>query len=1268
MIPTDRSPRLILRTAARLFTVLILLFTTAEFGYANNPAVPAGKIRIHYHRLDGNYAGWTVYAFFDTTEDQGNYNGGPVKVTGTDSYGAYFDVGVTNGAQQVGLILHNPTAPGGDQKDPGPNEYVDPSTMGNEYWAYSGIAKLYDTAVDVTHPNALLPGYVRVHYHRNDGNYGAWRMYAFFDTTEFTGNYNDGLVSPTSFDSYGAYFDVGVTGGAQNVGLIIHNPSAPGGDQKDPGPNEFVDPAKEGYEYWAYNGIGKLYKSIVDVNNPNALLPGYARIHYFRADGNYFNWTVYAFNDTAEFTGDFNDGLTGVTHFDSLGAYFDISLIPNAQDLGFIVHNIGTGVKDPGPDMHLAVNSFNQAWVLSGESTVLTTAPTQAQILQSELSGQQAYWLDRQRVAIQPQFVQGGSTYAVNASLTGGLAATSTGIMGGLTIPLAPGGTLTADELMRYPQLSNYAVLQVSPAVPLSTIESALTGQLAFSEVNSGGTLQYATGIQTAGVLDDLYFYNGTLGVVFNHGDDSGWHDWPDDENFPVKIKLWAPTAQNVALEVFDHATDTAPSSTIPMHEHNGVWVADGTADWKDKYYLYAVKVWVPVDGAVDTNVTSDPYSVDLAINGTKSRITDLDSDETKPPAWDEDKSPVLGRTSDLSIYELHVRDFSVNDMTVPQEARGMYDAFTNPDSAGMQHLRALARSGLKAVHILPSFHFASVNEDKSTWLMPGDLSQFAPDSDQQQAAVQATLKSPPYNWGYDPVHYMAPEGSYAIDPYNRVREYRGMVHGLHKSGLRVIQDMVFNHTSASGEGPNSNLDEVVPGYYHRLDANGSLETGSCCADTAAEHRMMEKLIIDTLVLNAREYKIDGFRFDIMSFMFTYNMQHIQQALNALTMEKDGVDGSKIYLYGEGFNFGDTANNQIGPNASQVNMYGFGVGSFNDRIRDGIRGGSPFTDERVQGFATGLFTDSSTFTNGNASPSSQQGQLLQYSDWIRVGLTGNLRDYSFLSSTGSTVTGAQVDYNGQPTGYTKSPVEAINYASVHDNQDLFDAVQLKSSFSDSIATRARRQVMGMSLVTLGEGIPFFQAGDDMLRSKDMDQNSFNSGDWFNKIDWSGQTANWGIGLPIASQNQGQWGLMTPLLSNPAYTPQPQNIAYSTAAFQELLRIRYSSGLFRMATLGEIQRNLTFLNTGQNQVPGLIVMKLDANGGNYGVYKHVVVVFNATNAQVNFSDGRLQGLKLHLHPVQSGSADPATRQSTFNRQQGTATVPALTTAVFVSETE
>ncbi len=986
---------------------------------------------------------------------------------------------------------------------------------------------------------------------------------------------------------------------------------------------------------------------------------GSVRIHYFRPDNNFTGWTMWTWNASTENQTTWCSTELNWAGTDSYGAYWDVTVNPTwgtpAGDLGFIIHNCAMNVKDPGPDMHLNILLYNEAWIISGDSTVYTSQPTPQQILNGVFQEQQAYWLDRRRLAIQPQYFQSGWRYFLNASPSGGLQLGDTGVTGGTSLQLMTGGSLTADELMRYPQLASYAVLQLPAHTSLSTIQKVLKGQVVLSAVDATPTLKYATGIQIGGVLDDLYYYSGKLGVIFDPDDSGG---------APVQLKLWAPTAQAVSLQLFNLADDTAPAATIAMHQTGGVWVANGNHNWEGKYYLYQVSVYVPSDHAVDTNLTTDPYSIDISVNGTKSRITDLDADSTKPSGWDDSNAPPLRSLSDMSIYELHIRDFSIGDSSVPAQDRGMYDAFRDQTSNGMKHLRVLARSGLKAVHIMPSFHFASVNEDKSTWQVTGDLSAYPPDGTQQQAAVAAIQSQDGYNWGYDPVHYMTPEGSYAINPDQRVLEYRTMVEGLHAAGLRVIQDVVFNHTNASGEGLNSNLDEVVPGYYHRYDANGHLETGSCCADTASEHRMMEKLMIDTLMLNAREYKIDGFRFDIMNFHFTYNMRDIQRALAALTPQNSGVDGSKIYLYGEGWNFGDTGNDQIGPSARQANLYGYGIGTFNDRIRDGIRGGGPFSDERVQGFATGLFTDPSSFTNGNTSALDQRNQLLEESDWIRVGLTGNLRDYTFINSSGTTVTGAQVDYNGQPAGYTKTPVEVINYCSVHDNQDLFDAVQLKSSETDDISTRARRQALAMSLVELGQGIPFFYAGDDMLRSKDMDQNSYDSGDWFNKIDWSGQTANWGIGLPMASQNGGQWLFQEPLLANAALSPLPSTIASTTSAFQDFMRIRYSSGLFRMSGLTDIQQNLTFLNTGQNQTPGMIVMKLDDNAGHYDGFNHVLVAFNATNTTATFTDARLQGVHLHLHPVLLNSNDPVVKQSTFNSQQGSIKVPPLTTAVFV----
>jgi pullulanase len=192
-------------------------------------------------------------------------------------------------------------------------------------------------------------GDIRIHYHRPDLTYTGWTVYAFGDTTEVN-NYNSGPVQVSGSDGFGSYFDVGVAAAAQNVGLIIHNPTAPGGDVKDPGPNEFVDPSTQGNEYWAISGDGALYTSVPDLTQqPPKLLPGYARVHYFRPDGNYTNWTVYAFNDTLEPTSNFNEGPVPVTGSDSYGALFDVQLKPNPQDLGFIVHNISTGTKDPDP-------------------------------------------------------------------------------------------------------------------------------------------------------------------------------------------------------------------------------------------------------------------------------------------------------------------------------------------------------------------------------------------------------------------------------------------------------------------------------------------------------------------------------------------------------------------------------------------------------------------------------------------------------------------------------------------------------------------------------------------------------------------------------------------------------------------------------------------------------------------------------------------------------------------------------------------------------
>jgi len=1212
----------------------LLVGLLVSFGSAQSP-IPPKTERIHYHRFDNNYAGWTVYAFNDTSEDTSNFNGGPVPLTGTDSFGGYFDVGLKVNAQDLGFIVHLSGA-----KDPGPDQHVNPQTQGFEIWVISGSTTIYTSQPVIPPPGPVPAGKERIHYHRFDNTYSGWTLFAFGDTTENTSDFNDGPLQPAGIDSYGVYFDVGLIATAADLGFIIH-----WGGSKDPGPDEHVNPQTQGHEIWVFSGSTVIYTAQPQIPAAGPIPADHERIHYHRSDAVYAGWTVYAFNNTTENTGDFNDGPVQVSGLDGYGVYFDVGITAGATDLGFIIHR--GGEKDPGPDQHVDPQTQGfEIWVVSGSTTIYTNQPTAAQLLAGELSKLQAIWIDPATIVLPRAAVQPGTSYSFTVDPTASITLSSSGVNGGTTYALTQAGpSLTTAQLAQFPQLTGYIPFQV-PISDTSTVARALKSELVVSGVN-GTQLMYVTQVQTFGVLDALFAYNGTLGVVF-------------DGQRP-SIKVWAPTANSVKLQLFDTASQTTPTSVVNMNERNGVWSVLGSPAWKGSYYLFDVKVYVPALQAIAENVITDPYSLGLSLNSQRSQIVKLDDPALEPAGWDQSSAPDLRRVNDLSIYELHIRDFSANDATVPAVQRGTYLAFTNQNSNGMRHLRSLARSGLKAVHLLPSFDIASVNEDKTTWQPTADLSVFPPDSDQQQAALQAIKDQDGFNWGYDPWHFLAPEGSYAVNADNRIREYRRMVMGLHRAGLRVIQDQVFNHTSAAGQDPKSVFDQIVPNYYYRLNPDGLTYTGSCCPDTASEHHMMEKLIVDAIVMWAKQYKIDGFRFDIMSFHSVSTMQKIQQALRQLTPQRDGVDGTKIYLYGEGFNFGETANNRFFVNASQINLFGNGIGSFNDRIRDGIRGGNPFGDLREQGFATGLFTDPNpNFSIGDAA--AQEAKLLLEEDWVRIGLAGNLRDFQFVDSNGDTVTGAQVLYGGQPTGYSATPIESINYASVHDNQTLFDAVQLKSSPSDSMDDRVRRQNLATSVVALGEGIPFFLAGDDLLRSKSMDKNSYNSGDWFNKLDFTYQADNWGVGLPIQSDNGSDWPIEHPLLADSALRPDHDHIVAAREWFEDLLRIRNSSRLFRMGSLAEVQQNLHFLNTGPLQVPGLIVMTLDCSQ-NCDDYRRVVVVFNATTQAQAFHDDSLRNKQMQLHPVLKDSSDSIVRKSTY-RSDGTVSVPALTTAVFV----
>ena len=870
-----------------------------------------------------------------------------------------------------------------------------------------------------------------------------------------------------------------------------------------------------------------------------------------------------------------------------------------------------------------------------------------------------AHWVSRDIIAWQPE-ATGSATFRLHWDSSGGLQLGSDGISGGETIQLRfePAG-LDIELKQRFPHLAHYSAFRLASA-DLEIVPELLRAEVVVSAVEHG-RLADASSLQLPGVLDELFTYTGTLGV--------SWHG-SDPAGALPSLAVWAPTARSVALHVF---VDGKPETESTRHEMtfdsaSGVWSITGQPDWRDRFYLYEVEVWVRSSGAFERNLVTDPYSVSLSTNSLRSQIVDLAGQELQPVGWTALTKPPLAAPEDIVLYELHVRDFSISDTSVPEWQRGTFKAFTQLESSGVRHLNGLAQAGLTHIHLLPVFDITSVEEDKALRREPDAalLASYGPNSELQQAAVAATKDHDGYAWGYDPFHYSAPEGSYSTDPEGsqRILEFREMVQSLNKVGLRVVMDVVYNHTAAGGQEAKSVLDRVVPGYYHRLNAIGQIETSSCCSNTATEHAMMEKLMIDSLLIWAREYKVDGFRFDLMGHHSKANLLSVRAALDALTLERDGVDGKAIYLYGEGWNFGEVANNARFEQATQYNMAGTGIGTFSDRTRDAVRGGGAFSGLQEQGFATGLWSDHNGVTGG--WPDERRNRLLEYMDWIRVGLAGNLENYRMENRWGQVVSGAEINYNGSPAGYTRDPQELITYIEAHDNETFWDVVELKAAWSTSIEQRVRMHNLGNSVVMLGQGIPFFQAGQDLLRSKSLDRNSYNSGDWFNRLDWSRESNNWGVGLP-PGENRSNWPLMSHVLGNEAFRPRREHIDAAAEHFREMLAIRKSSPLFRLRTADEILARVEMHNTGPGQQPGLVIMSIADGQGEHNLDERndlIVVLFNANPWEANYTIAVLAGRALELHPIQKHSADELVRDSSFDAASGEFRVPGRTTAVFV----
>lgn len=1071
-------------------------------------------------------------------------------------------------------------------------------------------------------PTASSRDYAIVHYKRTDGDYANWGLYAWGDIADGEATNWPDSHPFVGRDAYGAFAYVKLKPGASGVGFLVIDKDG----NKDVSADRTIDVTKTG-EVWIEQGRTDVVTERPDYPAQDKTK---AVLHYHRADGNYDGWGLHVWTGAANPT-DWSKPLEPVKT-DAYGAVYEVPLTDGATSLSYILHKGDEKDLPSDQSLDLTANG-HEVWLVNGQEKYLLPQPA-GSAAALDLTTSKAVWIDRNTVA------WNGSDAAVSTQLLysrdGSIAAED----GALTsdderwLRLSK-TTLTDAQKERFPHLKNYTAWSVDPR-DRDRVREALGGQLVASQRAVNGAVLAATGVQIAGVLDDLYpaATKADLGPTF-------------DRNGRPTLAVWAPTAQSVALEL--------DGSTVKMKRNasTGVWSVTGSKSWKGKEYRYVVKVWAPSVQKIVTNKITDPYSVALTANSERSLVVDLDDKSLAPSGWSTYTKPKATPLKDAQIQELHIRDFSVADKTASDP--GTYLAFTDKNSDGSKHLKALAKSGTSYVHLLPAFDIATIPEKKSDQTTPDcDLASYAADSDKQQECVAKAAAKDAYNWGYDPYHYTVPEGSYATDPdgTGRTVEFREMVKSLNEDGLRVVMDVVYNHTTSSGQADTSVLDKVVPGYYQRLLADGSVANSTCCANTAPENAMMGKLVVDSIVTWAKEYKVDGFRFDLMGHHPKANILAVRKALDGLTLAKDGVDGKKIILYGEGWNFGEVADDARFVQATQKNMAGTGIATFSDRARDAVRGGGPFDeDPGVQGFASGLYTDPNS-SESNGTSAEQKARLLHYQDLIKVGLSGNLAAYTFTDTDGKEVTGAEVDYNGQPAGYADAPGDALAYADAHDNESLFDALTYKLPATTGADDRARMQVLAMATATLSQGPSLSQAGTDLLRSKSLDRNSYDSGDWFNAIHWSCQDGNgFGRGLPMAADNESKWSFAKPLLG--AVKVGCPQIEGTSAAYQDLLRIRSTESVFSLGTAAQVQSKLSFPLSGKEETPGVITMELG----------DLVVVFNATPEAQEQRVAALAGTAYALHEVQAAGEDSTVKESSYERVSGTFAVPGRTVAVF-----
>lgn len=979
-------------------------------------------------------------------------------------------------------------------------------------------------------------------------------------------------------------------------------------------------------------------------------------------DPAYEGWRLHTWNNDAcdAYADADTDWANGRQHTGidpNYGAYWVLDLKEGYGSChNFIIH---LGTDDAGKELggsdfqgSLIQDDATYARVnftLSGEPTLFEYPIMSLGPQPVDIDGFGAHWLDANTILWDvPETVDVVKLhYSANADLESSL---ENGI-NGTAVALMP--AVLSDEQTAHAQ--NVAALQAWEGDwSLEDAKSVLKTQAVVGGYDSEGVLVVATGLQTAKAIDAIYTVGeqdaneATLGVVYG------------DTN--IVASLWAPTAQKVDLLTYNDNKTLANRYAMEQDSATGIWQYEGDVSLDRQLYRYEVTVYHPQTGTVEVLEVTDPYSVSLNTNGRFSRFVNLVDDDLKPEGWDTQSIPTLENPEDAVIYEGHIRDFSIRDMSTSEANRGKYLAFTEQNTAPVLHLQKLVNAGLNYFHVLPANDIATIEEDTSktvdlfdtvdtlcrlnseaavceeeagTSLLIDVYNSYDPLAEAAKAQqLTNDLRSiDEFNWGYDPHHFNAPEGSYAssAEGVERIVEMRAMVQALHEMGLRVALDVVYNHTNASGVYTKSVLDKVVPGYFHRYETDtGAIVRETCCEDTEPRNVMMEKLMQDSLLMWAQHYKYDAFRFDIMSQASKDTMLKLRDSVQAIDEDN--------YFYGEGWTRIDRGYQQ----ANQLNMAGTEIGTYNDRIREAIRQGNIF------------------------SPNSDA--LLSDQDKVKMSMVGTLQDYVLETSAGVASNTSNLG------GYALDPADIINYVSKHDNETLWDQLNYTLPMDISLSERVRAQNVAIGIPLVSQGIPFLQMGGDLLRSKSMDRNTYDAGDWFNFVDFTYETNNWNVGLPLAEDNETRWSEMGEFIYSPERAASMADIMFASDVFNELLSIRMSSPLFRLTSADEIIDRVGFHNIGANQQKGLIAMSIDdglaaedqAIRTDLDMQNDaVVVIVNTGYEEKSISINTATGFSLHA--LQMNSSDEAVRGASFSESDdgnGTFTVPALTIAVFV----